>query len=258
MKKILEFSKFKGDYRPLTLLIKGQAPIAFTQEQAQRKELLVKNIIREIYGRFAGDTSFEFEGYIISGELLTKAQKNIAILYDMIQIAKSQDIIIKTPDELIDFIELHGQDLFHPEGEFFNIIYSKLGGTTQMGRDIESDANEFFTNYARRKGVEIELKAPENYREDIAGVDAYFTHNNKRYTIQTKKLSNVTESGDFYCVYISGDFTPIKTHYLVLIPSVTNNIGIKYIFKGANVKSLKDSNNLDYYQIPKVDLIHSE
>lgn len=257
MKKILEFSKFVPDYRPLTLNLKGQS-IVFTKEEAEKKEKLIRSLLKTIYRGFYGNEQINFDGAIISGELLNKAQKNIAILYDIIDISKQLGKPIKTANDIIDFIDLYGQDLFHPDGEFFNKIYSRLGGTTEKGRFAETKSNEFFIRYAASKGVTVELLPPADFREDIGGIDAYFIHNGNKYTIQTKTLSSISEGDDFYSVYIKGDFTPIKTHYLVLIPSNADIENLKYIFKGKNVVSLKDERGLDYYQIPKADLLHSE
>ena len=125
-----------------------------------------------------------------------------------------------------------------------------------MGRVKESESDELFTRYAEDKGIKVELKAPDSYRQDIDGIDSYFEHEGTRYTIQTKTLSSIEDKGDHYIVYIDGYFTKIKTHYLVLIS--TKSFIKKYIFKGRNVTTQIDKNDVDYYYIPKENLLYVE
>jgi hypothetical protein len=157
-------------------------------------------------------------------------------------------------DDLISFIRERGRDLFHPNGKFFDRIYKRLGGATELGRGKELSSNDFFKSYADSKGISIEIKTPEDYKEDVSGIDAYFEIEGKRYTIQTKTLKSIRGYGDFYRVYITGYFTEIKTHYLVLIPK--GELGQKYIFKGKRVITKVDGSGVNYYYIPKEDLIH--
>jgi hypothetical protein len=256
MKLIREFGRFIADYKPINLYIKGQKPIILEFEKARQKELLVRSIITEIYPGFRGNDSFNVNGTMVSGELLNKAQKNIAILYEIVDIAKSIGVSILTADDLIDFISKYRTDLFSVNGKFFDRVYTRLGGATTKGKEKESESNELFTRFANIKGIKVELKSPDSYQEDIAGVDAYFEHKGTRYTIQTKTLSSITESDDNYVVYISGYFTKIKTHYLVLMPK--DSFNKKYIFKGKNVQTLVNNQGVNYYSIPKSDLLYVE
>ncbi len=264
MKIIKDFSRFKADYKPITLYIKGQSPIILDSEKSRQKEVLVRSIIDEIYPKFSGNDSFDVDGFIVSGELLNKAQKNIAILYEIVDIAKSIGVSIFTADELIEFISQYRFDLFSVSGKFFDKVYTRLGGVTEKGKQKELESNDLFVRYANSKGIKVDLKSPDSYKDDIAGIDAYFELNGIRYTIQTKTLSSISEEGDNYVVYISGYFTKIKTHYLVLIPKDTdeNTEDVKklskYIFKGRNVQTLIDKQGVNYYLIPKSDLLYIE
>jgi hypothetical protein len=125
-----------------------------------------------------------------------------------------------------------------------------------MGRVKESESDELFTRYAEDKGIKVELKAPDSYKQDIDGIDSYFEHEGSRYTIQTKTLASIEDKGDHYIVYIDGYFTKIKTHYLVLISK--NSFTKNYIFKGRNVTTQIDKNDVDYYYIPKENLLYVE
>jgi hypothetical protein len=256
MKLILEHSRFIAEYKPLNLYIKGQRPIIIDVEKSMQKELLIRSIIDEIYPPFKGNDNFVIDGILISGELLNKAQKNIAILYEIVDIAKSIGISIINSDDLINFIRKYKFDLFSVSGKFFDRVYRKLGGTTEKGKLRELESDNLFTRYADSKGIKVELKAPSSYQEDIKGVDAYFEHKGVKYTIQTKTLSRIEDSGDYYIVYISGYFTKIKTHYLVLIPE--RESGKKYIFKAKNVVAKVDKSGSNYYYIPKIDLLYIE
>ena len=264
MRIIKDFSKFKADYKPITLYIKGQDPIILDSEKSRQKEVLVRSIINEIYPKFSGNDSFDVDGFTVSGELLNKAQKNIAILYEIVDIAKSIDVPILTADELIQFISDYRFDLFSVGGRFFDKVYTRLGGVTEKGKQKELESNDLFIRYASSKGINIDLKSPDSYKDDIAGIDAYFELDGTRYTIQTKTLSSISEEDENYVVYISGYFTKIKTHYLVLIPKDTDENDedakklSKYIFKGRNVQTLIDKQGVNYYLIPKANLLYVE
>ncbi len=274
MKIIKEFAKFRADYKPINIYIKGKDPIVLNYEMSRKKEILIRSIINEIYPNLTGDGSFDVDGFTVSGELLNKSQKNIAILYEIVDIAESINVTISTANDLIEFISKYRFDLFSVGGRFFDRIYARLGGVTEKGKKKELESNDLFIRYTNSKGIKIDLKSPKSYKEDIAGIDAYFEYNDNIYTIQTKTLSSISESGDNYIVYISGYFTKIKTHYLVLIPKDIKDIKdvedidvkkvkkvkklCKYIFKGKNVKTLIDKQGVNYYLIPKLDLLYKE
>jgi hypothetical protein len=144
MKIIKDFSRFKADYKPITLYIKGQDPIILDSEKSQQKEVLVRAIINEIYPKLNSGASFDIDGFIVSGELLNKAQKNIAILYEIVDIAKSIGVSIFTADELIEFISQYRFDLFSVGGKFFDKVYTRLGGVTEKGKQKELESNDLF------------------------------------------------------------------------------------------------------------------
>ena len=162
------------------------------------------------------------------------------------------------------YLSKYRLDLFSVCGKFFNKVYTRLGGVTEKGKQKELESNDLFIRYADSKGMKVDLRSPDSYKDDIAGIDAYFELNGIRYTIQTKTLSGISVEGDNYVVYISGYFTKIKTHYLVLIPQEidenTENVKklSKYIFKGRNVQTLIDKQGVNYYLIPKSDLLYIE
>jgi hypothetical protein len=254
MKLILEFGKFEPLYTPIKLYIKGQAPIFIDSDKSEEREKLLRKILNEIYPDFKSIKEFTINGLVISNGILNKCPKNISILYEIVEISKSISQTITNADELLYFIERFKYDLFSPNGRFFNRIYEKLGISSSKGRDREKEAEILFKSYADSRGISnIEIKSTTS-KEDISGIDCYFEFNKKRYTIQTKTLSRILEDDDKYIVYISGYFTKVTTNYLILIP---DNISKKYIFRGKNVINNIDKNGVDYYSIPKSDLLYS-
>ncbi len=254
MKLLLEYSQYKASYAPIKIYVKGVSPIFLDKSKSREKELLVRSIINEIYPKFDGNNSFEFDGVVVSGELLNKAQKNIAILCEIVEISKSTSVI-RTADDLISFIRENKYDLFSPKGKFFSRIYGRLDKATKSGKVKENESDLLFKEFTKSKGFEIELKAPDSYKEDIKGVDAYFISKGRKYTIQTKTLRSVELIGEFYIVYISGYYTEIKTHYFVAIPDAKSSTNKKYIFKGVNAIKELDESRVFYYKIPKGDLL---
>jgi hypothetical protein len=260
MKIIREFSRFVASYKPINLYIKGQSPIIIDEDKAREKELLIKSIIKSLYPEMkSSDSYITTMGVDLRTDLLNKAQKNISILYEIVDIARENGIKLETSDSLIDFILKNSKDLFKVGGRFFDRIYARLENVSKKGKDKESISDELFQRYAKSKGKYVNLQPPGSSDEDIKGVDSYFILNDNKYTIQTKTLSDLSKykSGEYYRVYISGYYTDIKTNYLVLIPEESSS-NKKYIFKGRNVKTLKDMRGLDYYSIPSSDLLYSE
>lgn len=256
MELILEYYKFLESnfksIKPIKLSIKGKS-IFFNIEKLKEKDTLIRSITDEIYHGLVGDDSIYINGFIVSGELINKAQKNISILYEIVDIAESNGYPITKADDLIGFIRSFKNELFSVSGQFFERIYNRLCGATDKGKLSESKSNSLFMRYSNSKGIEVDLKEPE-LQQDKDGIDAYFKYKGRIYTIQTKTLYSIKKDGDYYIVYISGDFTDIKTTYLTLIPENSSN---SYIFKGKNVNTKVNKKGV-YYEIPVCDLIYCE
>jgi len=257
MRIIKEFNRFVADYKPINLYIKGQSPIIIDGDKAKEKELLVRSAIKKFYPDIKIDELYiNTMGVRLRTDLLNKAQKNIAILYEIVDIAKENEIIIKTADDLINFISENLANLFKVGGAFFDRIYARLEGVSKKGTEKELISDILFKKYAKSKGFNISMMSTYS-DEDIGGTDSYFKHNNKKYTIQTKTLSNIykCESTECYKIYISGYLTDIKTNYFVLIPEEDSGIN-KYIFKGKNVKIARNRRGINHYSVPISDLLY--
>jgi hypothetical protein len=252
--------KYKASYKPVKLFMAGK-PILFTEEKAEKKELAIKRILRGIYGSFSGNEILIRNGREVRAELLTKAQKNISILWEMIKIANEIDngrSTFSTPDSMIDWIEANKLKLFEPGGKWFERIYKTLEGASDKGQSQEEIANTFFSKFATQiLKTDISIDKPFSHKVDIAGIDGTFNYKGNTYTIQTKTLSSINKEGEFYKVYISGYFTEIKTNYLVLISDVNKKLG-NWIFKGKDIKTQLDENGVNYYLIPDKNFVYKE
>lgn len=245
--KILEYLDFTG-YKPIILYIKGQSPIEINSEKSREKDLLIRSITNEFYPNLIGYK--EINGTIVNSNLINKAQKNTAILYEIVYIAKSEGINIKNADELLKYISENKYDLFNVNGKYFSKIYNRLKSVSELGKDVEIKAKNIFIEYSNSKGISIQLEEPTE-EEDKKGIDIYFIYNDKKWTIQTKTLSSIKEKNDYYSVYISGYFTKINTNYLILISDDKN-----YIFNGKNISTITDENGEICYYIPKRNLLY--
>ena len=186
MRLILEYSRFQA-YKPIKLSIKGHS-IFFNREKSKEREILIRSITDKIYPDLMGDGSININGFVVSGELINKAQKNIAILYEIVDIAKSNGYSITTADDLISFIRDFKNELFSVGGEFFERIYNRLVEATDKGEASESKSNSLFMRYSKSKGIEVDLKEPNLKEDRDGGIDAYFKYGGSIYTIQTKTL----------------------------------------------------------------------
>lgn len=259
--KLLKFKKFfessyVATYRPINLRLPGYT-LEINTSKIEEKEKVIKSAINQIYPNFNFSKNIMVDGREVRTDILSKCQKNIAILYEFCNISLEEGNPIKTADELISFIDKNKFELFKVGGKYFDRIYSRLEKVSNSGSQKENIANDFIKKYARTKGIDIEILPPTS-KEDIGGIDGYFIFKGKKYTIQTKSISKLIENGDHYEIYISGDFTKISTDYLILIPSDKLKFKEKMIFKGANILTMVNESGVNYYQSPKSNLLFRE
>lgn len=260
MRLILEFDKFKPEYRPVRLFKKNSYEVNFDSGKTEEKEKLVRSIINEYYPEIRKSDTVFVNGKSLSSELLNKSQKNLKILYVISDIMLSLGKTVKSPDDIINFIKDNKFDLFNIDGVYFNDIYGALKGVSASGAMREQEGTLLFKKYALSKGFDVDVLPPDTSSDDIGGVDAYFKIKESIYTIQIKTLNSIDLVDDFYHVYISGDFTKIKTHYLVLIPDPDRKTLFNkgYVFKGSNIKTGFDKGGNSYYLVPASNLLYSE
>jgi hypothetical protein len=260
MRLILEFDKFKPEYRPIRLFKRGSYEVIFTEDKTEEKEKLVRSIINDYYPGINKSDTIIIDGRVLSTELINKSQKNLKILYVISDIMISLGKPVKSPDDIIKFISDNKSELFKVDGIYFDDIYNALKGVSESGINREKEGSSLFKKYATTKGFDIDVLPPDSKDDDKQGIDAYFKVNEIPYTIQIKTLNNIELVDDFYHVYISGDFTAIKTHYLVLVPDPDKKTIFDkgYVFKGSNINTGVDKDGKSYYLVPISNFLYSE
>jgi len=260
MRLILEFDKFKPEYRPIRLFKIDKYLINFDAAKTEEKEKLVRSIINEYYPEINKSDTININGRLLSSELLNKSQKNIKIMHVIADIMLDLNMTVNHPDDIINFIRNNSYDLFNVDGAYFDMIYNALRGVTESGALREQEGSNLFKKYALSKGFDVEILPPDSSDQDIAGVDAYFKVEENPYTIQIKTLDSIDLVDNFYHVFISGDFTKIKTHYLVLVTDTGKKTLFDkgYVFKGSGIKTGFDEDGRSYYIVPSSNLLYSE
>lgn len=133
MRIILEFDKFKAEYRPIRLFKGDCYLVNFGVDKTEEKEKLVRSIINDYYPDINKSTSINVNGRILSTELLNKSQKNLKIMYVIADIMLDLGLSVKYPNDIISFIRDNSYDLFYPDGVYFDYIYNALRGVTESG-----------------------------------------------------------------------------------------------------------------------------
>ena len=258
MKLILEYDQFRAEYRPIKLSKKENYDVNFSIEDIEKKEKLIRQILNDYYPEINKNDTIISNGTVLSSELLNKSQKNIKILYVIADIMIGNGEMINCADDIINFIDINKEELFKVGGIYFSKIYAALTGVSESGSSREEEAIKLFKQYASTKGFDIEILPPDRKEDDISGIDAYFKLGDSKYTIQIKTLYFVKTVDNFYHIYINGDFTPIKTHYLVVTPDTSKSkfSGDGYVFKGSDAKSQIDERGMSYYLVPDSSLLY--
>lgn len=259
MKLILEYGEFIADYRPITLSKKGKYDISFNKAEVEKKEKLVRQILNDYYPEINQNPTITQNGTVLLSELLNKSQKNIKILYLIADIMIEKGEVLNCADDIINFIERNSEDLFKVGGVYFWSIYDALKGVSESGHIREEEAVKLFKQFATTKGFDVDVLPPDSKEDDKAGIDAYFEVDEKKYTIQIKTLYFMKSVDDFYHLHIKGDYTPIKTHYLVVMPDVQTSKFNKegYVFKASGIESQIDETGKSYYLVPDSNLLYT-
>ena len=238
-------------YRPITLYVKGQQSIHFDLNAIREKEILMRQIINLYFPNIDSKDTVTYDGKTFNLEFINKSQKNIKIMYGIVEISKEMGVGIKNSRDYINFIRDYKDELFNPGGQFFSRIYSLLEEVSEKGRDIEKTGFEFMKKTIFNKtGVSVEIRQPTP-NEDKAGIDGIFNYKGTDYTLQIKTLTSIIKNGEFWDARITGDFTDITTNYVVFISDSE-----KYIFSGKGIRRFESPQT--YYQIPESNLKSKE
>lgn len=172
--------------------------------------------INKIYGPFGYDPGRKYDynidinGLIINTEYISKMVNNYTIFKNFIHINR-----IKDANTFYRLLESNFDDVYHYNGKFFKEnSLPILINTSRRGNIGESKSKEVFTEYARKKGINISIENP-TMSEDVNGVDGKFSINGKYFTIQVKPFSKFKEDSDIVRVESLGALT-LGVDYLVL------------------------------------------
>jgi len=199
------------------------------------------------------------QGQIVT-EYVAMMPNNITVLHRIVYQALKEGHVVDNAQDVLDYIQKN-TGMFRPTSRFFWSIYTTVSGKKMMGDDKETDAETFFSEYAKSKGINVQLRKPADEKDDaLLGVDLVFDHNGKELTIQVKTLDRVEETMmdgvEYYKVIISGDYTELYNNetkkgvdYFVVMS--TKETMPSYIFRA------KDSMIMPgYYLVPKSNFVH--
>lgn len=186
-------------------------------------------------------------------EYVAMMPNNITVLHRIVYKALADGHVVDNAQDLLDYLK-RNTDLFKPTNKFFWSLYTTVSGKSDLGQQKESDAEVFFTEYAKSKGINVQIRRPATKQEDaLESIDLMFNHNGKDFTIQVKTLDNVSETildgVEYYKVVISGDYTEMKTDYFVVMS--VDNLKPSYIFRGKGVITMEG-----HYLVPKTNFVH--
>lgn len=214
----------KLETKDLLLLPKGIA-----LNRAERMEMcrIIEASVKQIYGVatfFHG--LIEVDGVKVNYEYMSKAVNNRLLLKKIVQDDRGEIVSgVDSKEKLFAFVNANLDNLFRPSGRYFRPVYSLLEAASRRGDEAEESAFRFVEEIARRKGLQVRVLKPREIEEDVyGGIDGFFTHNDREFTIQVKPLSdNYQQPVQQYradpnklIAYCSGFLGSIKTDYIVL------------------------------------------
>lgn len=278
MRFILEFAGFnKKPIQPTTLLIKDRNDKVIQSidvdvdmlgkiRKAIRKALSSQSIFNQwgVVGKSLYDKRIVStpQGEIDT-EYVALMPNNITVLHRIVYKALKEGRVINNSQDLLNYIE-RNYSMFMPSDRFFWSLYSTTSGKKEKGDIKESEAEVFFKEFAASKGINVNLRKPENREDDaLEGEDLLFDHNGKVYTIQVKTLKTVEplfEDGvEYYKVVISGDYTELWNS-----KSNKEKKGVDYFVGMSNdgnypnyIFRAKDSITMPgYYLFPKSNFVY--
>ena len=266
MNIIKEFSDFKKfipkQNTPITLTVANGLKIYFDVDRITEIRTIIKDYLTTIpeYGGniYGPERDINVSGKLVNSKYISLMPNNISVLYGVWYAANGAGHHIDNVDDFIFWTKNNLKDLFHPSGKFFNSIYLRLDKASNIGKASELDAVTFFTNYAKSNGIDVNIMSPTTEEDAFGGIDFYFVHNGRKITIQVKTLRSIKmelyNKEECYVVDIKGDFTEIKTDYLILM---SEKKGFpSYIFRGdKGDKKIIVDNDLSRYIIPEDNLV---
>lgn len=187
-----------------------------TENSISSLNSIIKKFVEDTYGKYGfvygsgnkdivlGDSS------IINTEYISKMVNNYTIFKTVIRLNN-----IKDGDSFYRFMLSNLNDIYSPNGNFFKTqSLPILINTSRRGNIFEKKAIEFFTSFAKNKGLDIIIRNP-SIQEDIKGIDFIFNNKGMDYTVQVKPLVEYKYVGDEIFLKSNGSLS-INTNYLIL------------------------------------------
>lgn len=190
-----------------------------------------------------------FKGKKIVPQYIFKAVNNRTLLKKFIYDEYNQiQSGIKTKEDLFNFVQNNINDLFSPDGKWFDAVYNTLVATSKKGESIEDKCFKTFIEMASEKGMNIKILPPTNEEDMYGGIDGIFYIKGKRFTIQVKPLFKMEEykkDSTKYIVFCDGVLKGLKTDYLIVA-----NKDEMYIFRCKGIEC-----SPTYFIVPKENLV---
>lgn len=237
------------------LLPKG---IALTKNERQEMNRILDSGLKEIYNvRKFHQGIVNLEGVDVRYEHISKAVNNRFLLKKIIDDRRGEIVTnVSTKEELFDFVKENVRELLHPKGKYFNAVYSLLQNTSLKGEKAEMIAYAYIEEIGKKKGLQIQVLKPREIQQDVyGGVDGFFIHNDKEFTVQVKPLSEkispyiseYRKDNKYFIAYVDGFIKEIYTDYLALVDSRTTTC---FLYKSKGILCYNT-----HYLIPKENLV---
>lgn len=237
------------------LLPKG---IALTKTERQEMNRILDSGLRDVYNvRKFYQGIVTIDGIEVRYEIISKAVNNRFLLKKIIDDRRGEIITsISSKEDLFVFIKENVQELLHPKGKYFRAVYTLLQNTSSKGEKAEQIAFTYIEEMGKKKGLEIQVLKPREIQQDVyGGVDGFFIHNDKEFTVQVKPLSEkispyileYRKDTRYFIAYVDGYIKEIYTDYLALVDSKSNTC---FLYKAKGIIC-----HNTHYLIPKENLV---
>lgn len=201
--------------------------IILSSEDRSQIRTIISSILKGYYpGLYTKGLITLYNGVTLNTEYLTKAVNNQLLLKKIIDDPRREIITnVNSKEDLFMFLTDNKFDLFNYDGKYFKYVYGLLASSSKRGRMFEEKAFQKFKDFAKKKGMDIEILDPTLEEDKNGGIDGKFLWNGRMITIQVKpvdylfkdKKSDISEYDDNNLVArCKGDIKILKTDYLIL------------------------------------------
>lgn len=202
---------------------KGFYTNKYGEKSLQSLNQKIFNYIIYVYGpfgfKYGENKDININGKIINTEYISKMVNNYTIFKTFIR-----ENGITTEDAFYNLLENDFNDVYHYNGVFFKRqTLPILINTTRKGNKAEKLCKEKFADFAKSKNLNIIIEDP-TIEEDVRGIDAKFSHNNRYITIQIKPFTKISYVDDDMLIKSNGSLSIGLVDYLMLYRINPNDI----------------------------------